>query len=330
MGTIEVIESGMQSSVQDLGRPGYRASGVPVGGAFDTLALRVGNRLLGNDEAAAGIESTVVGGIYRIDQPAVICLSGARADGAEVECGGGRFAVGHLRPTAVPAGGVVRIGRLVDGARGYLCIKGGVRSDRVLGSRSALVSLPGAGLGRALRTGDRLSIGGDGRELADEAGPSWLPRLRSTGNDTRVLRVVAGAHNERFTESVRAQLGGLIFRVSAQSNRAGVRLADARLSGGLPGRVRSEGVLPGYVQVPGSGEPIVLGVDGPVTGGYPVIACVIEADLAVLGQCAPGDRVRFEWIARESAVRALREQEATIGAVQPIPTRAIGAETEDG
>lgn len=330
MGAIEVIEAGLQSSVQDLGRPGYRASGVPIGGAFDQLALRIGNRLLGNDEDDAGIEMTLVGGVYRFDQPAMVCLSGAQADRAEIECHKGRFAIEHLRTAAVPAGGVLRIGRLRDGVRAYLCVGGGIRTERVLGSRSALVSLPDAGLGRALRQGDRLGIGERDRSGSADAEQPWMPQLRSTGEGTRVLRVVPGAHSGLFSEQHRTQLSEKLFTVSAQSNRAGVRLGGERLSGALPARIPSEGVLPGYVQVPSSGEPIVLGVDGPVTGGYPVIGCVIEADLPVLGQCGPGDRVRFALIDRASAIRALREQEAMIRAVPPAASYGFELDKSDG
>lgn len=330
MGVIEVIEAGLQSSVQDLGRPGYRASGVPIGGAFDQLALRIGNRLLGNDEGDAGIEMTLSGGVYQFDQPALVCLSGAHADKAEIECHRGRFAIEHLRTAAVPAGGVLRIGRLRDGARAYLCVGGGVRTEKVLGSRSALVSLPDAGLGRALQRGDRLGIDEQGRSGPIEAEQPWMPRLLSTGDGTRVLRVVPGAHNGLFSEQHRTQLSEKVFTVSAQSNRAGVRLVGERLSGAWPARIPSEGVLPGYVQVPSSGEPIVLGVDGPVTGGYPVIGCVIEADLPVLGQCGPGDHIRFAWIDRASAVRSLREQEAMIRAVPPAASYAFDLERSDG
>lgn len=313
MGTIEVIEAGMLSSVQDLGRSGYQSVGVPEGGAFDRVSLRVGNRLLGNDEHEAGIELTMCGGVFRFLDPAVVCLTGARTNDAAVEVDGRSMPIPHGVPTALGAGSVLRVGELRQGVRAYLCVAGGIRSEVMLGSRSALVSLPDAGLGRALRRGDRLAYG----DHAFQGGVSSTTEPAAIEEQISVLRIVPSMHTELFSQE---QLKGLCsepFVVADQSNRAGVRLMGRLIEGAIPGRVSSAGTMVGYVQVPASGEPIVLGVDGPTTGGYPVIGCVIEADLPVLAQCGPREQVRFAWVGRGEARRALLEQEAVVESVRP-------------
>ncbi|MFG0299599.1 MAG: 5-oxoprolinase/urea amidolyase family protein [Phycisphaerales bacterium JB047] len=310
MGTIEVIEAGMLSSVQDLGRTGYGAFGVPMSGAFDSVALRLGNRLLGNAESNAGIELTMLGGAFQFSSASMVCLTGARAERAVIVCDGHAQRLAHGIPTAIAAGSLLRIGPLSGGVRGYLCIAGGIQSPELLGSRSALVSLPNAGLGQQLMPGDRLKF------IVHDSSIPGMPRSVSSPCEpqTKVLRIVPSMHTARFRESQLKDLCAQPFSVSDDSNRAGVRLTGRSLRGTIPGRVASVGTLPGYVQVPSSGEPIVLGVDGPTTGGYPVIGCVIEADLPVLAQCGPREEVCFAWTRLEAARRALIDQEAMIQA----------------
>jgi len=318
MGVIQVIQPGMLSSVQDVGREGYRHAGVPKSGAFDSIALCIGNRLLGNAETDAAIEMTMTGGEYRFTASTIVCLTGANAVDAMIINGDHQDVIHHQRPTVIPKGSTIRVGRLSNGARGYLCVAGGIQCPLVLGSRSALVSLPGAGLSRALRKGDSLLVDEHEAVGMNRTSTSGIQEPGSFGNGPHLLRIVPGAHIERFTESQRVALGELAFRISDQSNRAGVRLSESKIPGEPPDTVASEGTLPGYVQAPPSGEPIILGIDGPTTGGYPVIACVIEADLPVLAQCEIREQVQFQWVSRAEALKALADQYAMIQSVQQL------------
>jgi len=316
MGLLTVIEQGVLSSVQGLGRVGLGHAGVARSGAFDTRSLRIGNRLLGNEETDAAIELTMNGGSFEVSASTMICLTGARAVNAKVLFESLRVPLRNRMPTVVPAGCTIEIGALSSGLRMYLCIAGGIQSELVMGSRSSLVSLPDAGLGGALRAGDELEF----HALSfTKPAPSLSAQVLDPipiREQARVLRVVPSVHTGLFSESQRAQLCDSVFQVSDQSNRAGVRLTGQRIDDEILRQTKSEGTLPGYVQVPASGEPIVLGVDGPTTGGYPVIACVIEADIPELGQCELRESVRFEWVTRETALQAMRDQEEMIGSVE--------------
>lgn len=318
MGLLEVIMPGILSSVQDTGRVGYRHAGVPLCGAFDTVALSIGNRLLGNTESDAAIEMTMMGGEYRFGASTVICLTGAHADDTMIVNGDHQDSVAHQQPTVIPMGCTLRVGRFKNGARGYLCVAGGIQSPPVLGSRSALVSLPDAGLGCMLRAGDLLELDELGSIDMTKMGKNIPQESVLNQKGTRVLRIVPGAHYEKFTKFQQAALSEMTFRVSDQSNRAGIRLSENKIPGDRMISVRSEATLPGYVQVPPSGEPIVLGVDGPTTGGYPVLACVIEADLPILGQCGIREHVNFRWVSRENAQKVLQEQQAMIQSYTPL------------
>jgi len=318
MGTIEVMKPGMLSSVQDAGRDGYRDAGVPRSGAFDSVALSVGNRLLGNSESDAAIEMTMTGGEFRFTAETVVCITGAHADDAMIISGDHLHPLHHQQPTSVPLGSTLRVGRLTNGVRGYLCVSGGIRSLPVLGSRSVLVSLPDAGLGRALIQGDVLSFDAPVSTGKNPSNNSGVYEPERAQNGVRILRLVPGAHFEMFSESQREALVERVFKVSDQSNRAGIRLSQSVIPGFLPCGIGSEGTLPGYIQVPQSGSPIVLGVDGPTTGGYPVIACVIEADLPVLAQCAIREQVQFRWVSLSDAVRARTNQDAITQSIQPL------------
>ncbi|MGJ8635689.1 MAG: biotin-dependent carboxyltransferase family protein [Phycisphaerales bacterium] len=317
MGTIEVLKPGMLSSVQDGGRVDYQDAGVPRSGAFDLVALSVGNRLLGNADIDAAIEMTMTGGEFRFMMETVVCITGARADDAMILCGDHRYPLCHQQPTVVPLGSTLRIGRLTNGARAYLCVAGGIQTPMMLGSRSALVSLPDAGLGRALIPGDSLIAAECITVSNDPANKLHIQKPKSTGRQNHSLRIVPGAHYDMFTGSQHGALVENTFSVSDQSNRAGLRLSSSNIPGSLPCGIASEGTLPGYIQVPQSGSPIVLGVDGPTTGGYPVIASVIEADLPVLAQCEIREQVQFRWVSRQEAMKAIHDQHAMIQSIQP-------------
>lgn len=271
-----VEDAGLLATVQDLGRLGYAHLGVPRSGALDTPALRLANRLVGNDEAAAAIETTATGIRVRLDRAGAIAVAGARCrirvDGRPV--GWGAF-------VPVPAGGRVDLGPAEDGLRSYLAVAGGIDVVPVLGSRSTdLLS----GLGPApLLAGDLLELGTAGPQPVGEAVP-----VRLSGT----LELLPGPHEDWFTAEALALIDGASYAVLPASNRIGLRLSGAVLERSEPGReLPSEPMVLGSVQVPPNGQPVVFLHDHPTTGGYPVIGVVRRADLPVCAQARPGEEL---------------------------------------
>ncbi|HYP68842.1 MAG TPA: biotin-dependent carboxyltransferase family protein [Thiobacillaceae bacterium] len=296
---IVVRKPGLLDTIQDLGRPNYRQMGVPEGGAADRQAMILANRLVGNADGAAGIEFTLHGPTLGFPQGGVIALSGARF---EVRCDGVNL---HWDETlALAAGTSLELGRALNGCRGYLAVAGGIELEPVLGSGATF--LPGAfggWNGRSLEAGDALPVG--------VAGAMRLGRANRPVAEGP-LRVVAGPQLGWFAESALVGLFGGRFVVDAHSDRSGIRLRGPALRVEKSEELASQGVLPGAIQVPPEGQPIVLGWDGPVTGGYPVIAGIIAADLGRLAQLRPGDRVGFQALDREDARAAWLDQQGAL------------------
>lgn len=295
MASLRIIDGGLQATVQDLGRPGFGPVGVPRGGAADVLALIAGNRLAGNRDHAAGVEIAMSGFECEAEGAISLAITGATT---KVECGG--VARQMWERIEVGDGLRLRLSPTVGGARAYLCVRGGIDVPRVMASASTHVGAAFGGLnGRALRAGDRLQVGEDpGAHGATDTVTTEARRA----SDSKTLRVVAGPQSE----SVFAELCSREFRVSSHTSRAGLRF-EGRISSASTGRMISEGVAWGAVQVPEVGEPIVLGVDHPTTGGYPVVANVIAPDLSIIGQMRPGDTVTFLPVSLEDAWRVGRE-----------------------
>jgi biotin-dependent carboxylase-like uncharacterized protein len=267
---IEVLAPGPLTTVQDRGRPGFAALGVPRSGAFDPGALALANRLVGNDESAAGLEITYGGLALRCHRPVTVALTGAA-------CAGLDFGAA----VSLPAGTVLRLGRPAAGLRSYLAVRGGVDVPPVLGSRSTDTL---SGLGPApLRAGDRLPVG---PSPAGEVSGASAAFASPAG-----LALRFGPRDDWFTAEARRRLLSAEWTVRPDSDRIGLRLDGPRLERAVGGELPSEPTLPGAVQVPPDGRPIVFGPDAPVTGGYPVIAVLL--DLAAAAQLRPGDRLRF-------------------------------------
>lgn len=295
---IEVLQAGTCDLVVDLGRRGLGALGLPVGGAADTEALLTANRLVGNEDTAAGIECTLAGPRLRFPTGGMIALTGARF--AATRSSGA--AVTWNETLMMGENEVLTLGQAERGCRCWLALQGGVTVPEVLDSRSTFLPAGfGGHQGRMLRAGDRLTSGMFMSEV--HMMRAFPPAVEGP------LRVVAGPQIRLFDATGLAALFAGEFRVTAASDRRGLRLAGPRVtyhSADLP----SQGVLPGAIQVPPDGQPIILGWDGPVTGGYPVVAGVISADWPRLAQLRPGDTVTFVTIevarARELARNAWR------------------------
>jgi len=295
---IEVLRPGAFSTIQDLGRFGWAHLGISPAGAADPLSLRIANRLVGNEDNAAGIEMTLTGATFRFRCPCTIALTGACI---------GTDSVPTFEPVEMRAGSELECAHLREGARSYLAVAGGVQVPRLLGSAATLFAAGCGGFeGRPLRRGDIVEAGNSVRRCSHVVDPA---RLRALARRRTTIRVSRGRHHHRFGADAISQFYAATYRVTTQSNRMGLRLEGepVRLSG--MDELLTEGVSLGAIQIPPSGQPIVLFVDQQTTGGYPVLANIISADLHRVGQLQPGDNVRFELVSIPHALQELREQE---------------------
>ncbi|MBL8878579.1 MAG: biotin-dependent carboxyltransferase family protein [Phycisphaerales bacterium] len=306
---IRVLLPGPQTTVQDLGRPGHTAIGVPAGGAADARALIIGNRLLGNADDAAGIEMTLIGAEFELLTDAVVSLTGAEFNADVRRSSGESGHAARLDPIVMHCGDRVRIARLTSGARAYLCVRGGVAVLPVLGSRSTCLAGAFGGFeGRSLRSGDILPIGQDAFAPPRQAGAA-LQSAFAHSHRSSAIRVTRGPHVAAIGEPAYQALLSVELTVSSRSNRMGVRLENADISTAPDGRLVTQGMFHGAIQLPPGGEPIILGVDHPTTGGYPIIAGVIHADLHRIGQLRPGAPVRLMEVALDAARAIARDED---------------------
>ncbi len=310
MASVRVLQPGMLTTVQDLGRAGYAAQGVPGGGAADPISLRLGNRLLGNAPTAAALEMTLIGGTFTFERDTAIAITGAQCNPLLARPDLSPAPCPRMQAVPVQGGSTLTVGPARPGCRIYLCLAGGLDVPRVMGSASTC--LPGAfgGLhGRAIRAGEMLATG---EAPIDRVNGLFEPQHQLADEllQRRVIRAVPGAQSHAFADA--GAFWASTYSVSSQSDRMGIRLRGEPILPPFHGRMPSEGMGWGFVQVPPDGMPIILMCDHPTTGGYPVIACVATVDLPILGQLAPGESLRFEMIAPDHARRLLREQEALL------------------
>jgi len=280
---LEVRRAGLRSTVQDLGRPGFADLGVPRSGAVDTASLKLANRLVGNPEELAGIETTLLGADLTFHSGRWIAVTGAVCP---VTIGG--RAADPLRPQFVPAGATLRIGTATRGVRSYVAVAGGIDVPPVLASRST-DTLSGIGpppLADAMRLPLGPPLGPP--PPVDVAPRPMLPPIAR-------VRLIPGPRDGWFTEASLGALTGTAYEVTPAGDRIGARLRGAALIPRRPGGLPSEGVALGAVQVPPDGQPLVFLADHPTTGGYPVVGVVHPADLWQIAQAAPGTAVRFAW-----------------------------------
>ncbi|HKY20663.1 MAG TPA: biotin-dependent carboxyltransferase family protein [Vicinamibacterales bacterium] len=312
MAALSIVRPGMFTTVQDLGRWGFQSRGVPVCGAMDHYSHRLANRLVGNSDQAATLELTLTGPQIRFENQTSFAVTGAvfalTLDASVVDMN---------RMIEAPAGSILRFGERQLGARSYIAIQGGVDVPMVLGSRSTHVLTRMGGLdGRALRAGDTIhtltGVRGEGREVMTSP-PSPLPPLPSSLTPTRIpdggarLRVIPG--DQRLFH----QLASRRFSISSHSDRMGYRLEGSNVGDVPAAELISSAVVTGAIQVTPAGQAILLMADHATTGGYPIGAAVIAADVPRAGQLAPGDWIEFEACSLERADVALREQEAVFG-----------------
>lgn len=312
---ITVTKAPPYLAVQDAGRTGFRADGVPRGGAMDLFALRAANLMVGNDSNAAALEWALAGGILTFASATSFALVGA---GVRATIGG--KSIPPCTTTRAAAGDQLVIEQFLTGRFLYVAVSGGVDVAPVLRSRSTY--LPGhfGGLdGRLLKTGDHLALGvatslpAEGFHCAAELMPRY---------ENETVHITRGPQAEIFTEDAFRVLGESSHRVSSASDRTGYKL-DGPSIGASPGSLPSEAACPGAIQVPGDGHPIILMADAPTVGGYPKIAVVSEADLPIVAQRRPGETLRFELVTTEQTQKALRRRATDLSTIAQLATRAV-------
>jgi len=300
---LRVIKPGMLTTVQDRGRWGYQSQGVPVAGPMDPFAHRIANVLVGNDEDAATLEITLIGPEVEFESGRPVAVAGASfalsVDGKPVGV--------DDRPFLVGAGGRLRFGNRTRGARAYLAVHGGIAIPPILGSRSThVVSAMGGVDGRPLRAGDRLPLGS--AHVEHTIPRATVPVEAAPG--LAKVRVLPGPQRDRFSAEALDVLQSAPYVVAPTSDRMGFRLNGPRLTHAGSADIISDATPLGALQVPASGQPILLMADRQTTGGYPKIATVITADLPVAAQVAPGESLQFAVCSAGEAMAALiaREQ----------------------
>jgi len=306
LNVIDVLLPGLQTTVQDLGRWGHQSIGVPVAGPMDPFAHRLANALAVNERGAATLEVTLQGPTLQFGDARTVAIAGAEfevtLDDVPVQAS----------PFQVRSGDVLRFGERRRGARAYVAVSGGFDVPRVLGSRSTHLPTRTGGLeGRALSRGDRLVLGtptGPARALRDAAAsrPGAIPSIR----------VLPGPQDDRFVSHALADLVSAPYHVTVDSNRMAYRLEGEALRHRAGADIVSDATPMGSIQVPSSGQPLLLMADRQTTGGYAKLATIITADLGVAGQAAPGDRIQFRLCGRSEAVAALIHRERPLLAIE--------------
>jgi biotin-dependent carboxylase-like uncharacterized protein len=312
---LRVVTPGLHTTVQDLGRLGYQKIGVPVSGALDGPGLVLANALVGNDAGAAALEMLLGGPTLEVAADSVrVALAGA---GAWLEIGGRALAA--WQSVALARGEVFRVVLGEEAACAYLAVEGGIAVPLVLGSAATYARGGFGGLdGRALRAGDVVPLAvAQARQRAELRLPQPPDAARAAP-----IRLVLGPQLEFFTDAAVAVLLEGEFRISPQSDRMGMRLDGPRLAHRAGWDIVSDAIPTGAIQVPGSGQAILLLADHQTTGGYPKIATVVSADLPVVGRRRPGDPIRFAAVTVEEAEELARAESrrlaALIASLEPV------------
>ena len=305
--TFEVIEPGIFTTIQDLGRKGYFASGIPPSGAMDRFALCMGNLIVKNPLEEAGIEMTAIGMKLRLLQDAVIALTGAHFEGKQ-----NGNTVPLWETVFLREGDILSFGKPSGGWRGYIAVAGGIDVPPVLGSKSTY-TLGGLGgiRGRILKKGDLIEVGPSRFPLEALKGRHVKASVLPEEGAEKELRVILGPQDDHVKEESIEVFLNSPYQVSIRSNRVGYRFegpqfffkerAQSRDAGLDPSNIVDDGNAIGAIQIPAGKEPICLGPDGVSMGGYVKIACLIKADMDRMAQLKPMDSVRFKSVTVDEA-----------------------------
>jgi len=319
---IKVLHSGIQTTIQDLGRYGMQKFGVIVGGAMDTISLRLANLLVGNAQHEGALEITLFGTSLCFESDEVIAITGANLqptiDGEKASM---------WRPLFVRKGSVIKFHAAISGCRAYVSFSGGIQVPMVMKSKSTYLRAGIGGFeGRNLQKNDLFVCGERslfGEELLcrlqnESSHVSWSVNYSAfvNFNKKKTIRMIRGSEYERFDQSNIQKFLSMPYTISPYADRMGYRLIGEPIHLKEPFELLSEGVTYGTVQVPSNGQPIILMADRQTTGGYPKIGQVISADLPLLGQMQATDQVHFQEVTLEEAQLALIEQEKMINMVK--------------
>lgn len=295
-GGFEIIEAGILMSVQDGGRFGFRKYGVPVSGALDAHSYRLANWLVQNESGAPVMEMTLQGGIFKFHQEAKVGVTGAES---EVHINGEKAEMN--KTLFLESGDTLTVGRAKAGCRSYLAIGGKWSLDKIMGSYSTCLSARFGGLeGRALQKGDRIFWENAGiKTVAKEIPKKLIPHFATK----QTLRIMEGPEWDRLSRKQQYDFLESTYHISSESNRMGLRLKGQNALKLEYPEMRSAPVVPGIIQLPKSGEPIILMHDAQSVGGYPRIAKVADADLWRAAQVWTGNEIRFKIINKEEAIQ---------------------------
>ena len=298
-----IIDSpGLLTTIQDEGRFGYGQFGVTPSGPMDAESFQIANLLVGNLPGEGALEATVLGPAFHTTQDSIIAITGAdmspTMNGSPIPMN---------RAIAVPAGSKVKLQTAKNGSRTYIAFSGGFDTAPVMGSRATSLQCHIGGLeGRKLEKGDVLPL----REAADIppnlSNRSVVHHIRRKPEN--IIRVILGPQDDCFTKEGLDTFLGTPYTVSKEFDRMGCRLEGKPIQHKTDGNIISDGIVNGAIQVPTTGQPIIMLAERQATGGYTKIATVITADIPVIGQCIPGDIIRFEAVSIEKAHALLRQQ----------------------
>lgn len=329
MSALHIIRPGLLTTVQDLGRWGAQAIGVPVAGPMDPFSHRLANALVGNDSGSATLEVTLMGPEIAFEDERLVAVTGAQFDLSL----GGQSAPSAMAVVA-RAGSRLIFSRRLRGTRAYLAVAGGVAVPQVLGSRAThVLSRMGGFRGRALASGDQVPLGHRAPAIrlnSDAArgggAATWVrsaPAPKPGPESVRVLpdrharvRVLPGPHHDRFDDQALDRLQSAPYTIGNDSDRMGFRLSGPTLRHERDTTMISDATSLGVLQVPASGQPVLLMADRQTTGGYPTIATLISADIGLAGQLGPGDTISFVACSRREALAALIAQERALMAAE--------------
>ena len=306
----EVLSPGLQTTIQDLGRPGHQAEGVSPGGAMDSLSARVANLLVGNAQDVPVLEAVQSGPRLRLIRDAVLAVTGAKVE-----------TIPGWRPLNLPKGQILDCSAIAGGARIYLAVSGGFAADNVLGGCGTdLRAGIGGYRGRPLAAGDRLRLADTpsrSTSMQDHQVPRWFaaPHNLIPRDPEGRLRILRGPQADWFSDAEWQNFLSAKFVVTRSSNRMGIRLQGPAIEPATKREMTSEPVVHGAIQVPPDGQPILLTADRQTIGGYPMIACVISADWPALGRLLPGSDVRFVETTHAEAEALLRDFEYNLAIV---------------
>ncbi len=308
----KVIKSGVFDIIQDLGRYGYQQFGMPASGAMDSYALRIGNRILGNNESEAGIEISSPGLSLEVLSRTVIAITGANFNAAI-----NNVVVPMWEALEVKQGDKISFNQIKNGSRSYLLVMGGINVPCFLGSKSTYVRAKIGGLkGRSLKRADIIHIGNPEKKLQDvivrKVASIDIPDYYKDNE----IRVILGPQDDYFTEDALFTFLNSFYEITASSDRMGYRLKGPKIDSKSGSDIITDGIPPGSIQVPQNGMPIVMLADRQTTGGYAKIATVISVDIDKFSQMKPGNRIKFRKIDLEEAHQLLHEREEKIHNLQ--------------